>query len=183
MLTQYSPRLGDAISADTDVTNTMAAGNDGSARRCSTWPRAIAWVRKYGPCRLVRSSSSKLSSLRVEQIRAHARRAARVVDERVDGPQRRSRVGGDADALVALREIAAHVVDGGAERAQLVERRAHVRFGAHAAERQRPALFRERAGDAEADAARAAGDERSAFAHASGPKNVRYGSPSASRLT
>ena len=35
LLTQYSPRFGDAISADTDVTNTIEAANDGSARRRS----------------------------------------------------------------------------------------------------------------------------------------------------
>ena len=32
-----------------EVMNTIDAANDGSARRRSICPRAIAWVRKYGP--------------------------------------------------------------------------------------------------------------------------------------
>jgi hypothetical protein len=36
LLTQYSPRLGDAISAETDVMNVIDAANDGSVRWRST---------------------------------------------------------------------------------------------------------------------------------------------------
>ena len=63
LLTQYSPRAIDAISAETDVTNTMAARNAGSLCRRAIMSRAMACVRKYGPCRFVRTTSSKLSSV------------------------------------------------------------------------------------------------------------------------
>ena len=45
LLTQYSPRLGDAANAETDVTNTIAAFWRGS-RSCSVIQRATACVRK-----------------------------------------------------------------------------------------------------------------------------------------
>jgi len=46
------------MSAEADVTNTMAP-----AFVCSTINRATDCVKKYGPCRFVRMTSSKLLSL------------------------------------------------------------------------------------------------------------------------
>ncbi len=48
-VTQYSPRPVDAISAETDVTNTIEAVKSASAALRATMCRAIACVRKYGP--------------------------------------------------------------------------------------------------------------------------------------
>ena len=55
--TQYSPRFVEAVYDEIDVTNTIRP------ERLSTIDRATACVRKYGPWRLVPTTSSKLSSV------------------------------------------------------------------------------------------------------------------------
>ncbi len=61
---QYSPRLTDAVSAEMDVTKMILnpPGSAGAWRFASQW-FATACVRKYGPWRLVRRTSSNDASL------------------------------------------------------------------------------------------------------------------------
>ena len=197
MLTQYSPRFGDAISADTDVMKTMR----GLERRVRAPPLdLIARDRLRQEVRALQVRAQHLFEAllgRLEQIGADTRRAAGVVDERVDGAESFPHAGDQASAIVSSCEVAAHVVHRAALPAQLLEDVLDVGVGADAAERKVPAFARERARDTEADPAGAAGDERrrgstsltrnaltSWSRHArSGPKNVRYGAPSARRLT
>src|SRR5207244_7149915 len=62
----------------------------------------------------------------VEQIRAHARRAARVVDERVDYAVAVAHGVDDPRAVGGLRDVAAEIAHIGAVRAELLDRRLHV---------------------------------------------------------
>ena len=76
-----------------------------------------------------------------------------------------SRTDGDPNPIGPLRQITTQVMHCGAERSQLVEGDTSVGLRAHAPDRKAPAVFGQRPGDTEADAARTAGDERGAFIH------------------
>jgi len=103
----------------------------------------------------------------------------------------------EPSATVRRREVGGHVVHRATELPQFVEDRCDIRLRADAAEHQVPLFLREGARDAETDPARAAGHQRGPFSHdpsaglkacttsgaPAGPKNVRYGAPSARRLT
>jgi hypothetical protein len=111
----------------------------------------------------------------VEQIGSDARRAAGVIDQHVDRAAALPHLIDEADPVLRKCEVGGCIVDLPSVTPQLVEHRGHVCFGAHAAEREVPAIARKRAGDTETDAARAAGHERSpasCSAHGASPPAV-----------
>ena len=160
MLTQYSPRLGDAISADTDVTKTIAARNVG----VGLTPRqhvARQLLREEVRALQIRPHQFLEALLgRLEQIGADARGAAGVVDEGVERAVARPHRVGERCARVAARDVGGDVGHAAAERLQLGDDRCDLGRGPDAAEHQIPSLVRERARNAQSDPARAAGDER-----------------------
>ena len=96
----------------------------------------------------------------VEHVGARARGDARRCSPAGGGGRtRRADRRHQALALVARRDVAHEVAHLAAQRAQLRERLATCAFLAHAAEREVEPFRRERARDAEPDAARAARDE------------------------
>ncbi len=105
---------------------------------------------------------------------------AGVVDERVDAAEARHALGDEPLAIGGDGDVGRAVVDGGAKSGELVDGGSDVGGGPDAADDQLPALGGQRAGDAEADAAGAAGDDGRAWrrrharaADPDGPKNVR----------
>ena len=88
----------------------------------------------------------------------------------MEPPEGRAHGGDEPRAVVARRDVGLDVAHLAALRAQLGEDARDLRLLAHAAQREVEPLGRERAGDAEADAARAARDEGDApHAALSGP--------------
>ena len=164
LLTQYSPRLGEAISADTEVMNTIAARNAGSARRCIDLIARDRLGEEVRPLQVRAEQLLEAVLGRFEQVGAHARRAAGVVDERVDRAERarpRRRCGARSSRL--RRDRRAGSATSAPAAAQLVERRRATSDSGRVPPSARFQPSRgERARDAEADAARAAGDERRA---------------------
>ena len=157
LLTQYSPRAIDAISADTEVTKTMAPANAGSAVLRAAICRASAWVRKYGPCRLMRISSSKLSSL-ASRMSARTRGARpALLTSALTAPYRSATAAASRARSAAAADVGLEIVGAAVERRRA---RGATASAPHAAQRQRPAVGGERPRDAEADASGAAGDER-----------------------
>ena len=199
------------MSADTEVTNTIARWALSSAC-CCTNSRATACVRKYGPCRLVRSDFLEAFLGGREQIGAHAWRAAGVVHERVQRAEVRDDRREQMRAVVRAADVGRPVLGAAAERLRALSRRRRPLHATADRKGERPALARERARDAEADAARAAGHQCDAIVArclvVAGPhprhlylatfgrstmvddlpsdchaKNVKYRSPSAMRFT
>src|SRR5690606_1731103 len=95
----------------------------------------------------------------VEEVTALARADAGVVDEQVEPAELAAHGLDEALAVGGLAHVGRDVEHLGAEGAEGVERLAHLRLGAAAAEGEVEPLARERLGDAEADAAGPAGDE------------------------
>ena len=162
LLTQYSPRCGDAISAETDVTNTIARGSALAGLLLNEQPRD----RLRQKVRALQIGAQHLFEALFgggEQIGSHARRAAGVVHERVQRSEMRD------DRREQLRPVVRRCrCRPASTRRRRPARRArstHVRnlfARAQAAQRERPPVARERACDAQPDAARAAGHERDA---------------------
>ena len=140
--------------------------HDRSAER-GVLPRAVEHVARDRLRQEVRSLQVRAEHLLeavlggLEEIGAHARRAPGVVDERVERAMPRTRLVDDSRS------------SGGFGRCRPRHRRPtlhaclqfpydgrHVRHGPEAAQEQIPAAARQRARDPEADATRAAGDER-----------------------
>ena len=100
---------------------------------------------------------------------------------------------GSRDPGLGTRDSGLGSREGGSSSSgEVVENRRHLGARARAHEDEAPPVARECLRDAQSDAASAAGDERGTGRHAfaprgdadsGGPKNVRYGAPSASRLT
>src|SRR4029450_10687321 len=112
---------------------------------------ATACVRKYGPLRLVATSRSKLSSP-ASRMSARWLGATPALFTSTRRPL----------APLGRRDVGAEVAPLAAQRAQRSEWLAKLRLLAPAAQREVEPFRRERAGHAEPDAARAAGDERDA---------------------
>ena len=161
MLTQYSPRFGDTIVAETDDTNTIATGSSGAACLRSMSNGATTLREEVRALQIRAKHLFEARFGRLQQIRAYARRAAGVVDERVQAAVVRF----DAlDEPVAMprgwRRPPRRRSTSAPSAFKLIHDGLHLGGRAEPRQREVPAACRERARDAEPDAARAARDER-----------------------
>ena len=158
MLTQYSPRAIDTISADTEVTNTIAPVNAGSSLLRGHLARERLG-QEVGTLQVDPQQFLEAVFARVEDVGPHARRTPRVVDESVDGAVALADGCGEAAPVRRTPDISLKVLRHPLE---LIEHATdRIRFS-YPAERQSPAFGRECARDAQADAACAASDQRDA---------------------
>ena len=182
--------LADAVLAAIDRRHLRRHRRDEDDRRRRTAGSARAprdLVARDGLGQEVRSLQVRAEQLveallgRLEQVGADARRPPGVVDERVDARRSvRARASTQPRAIVAARDVGREVVDARRRVARSSSSTPATSASARTPhEREVPAVARERARDAEADAARAAGDERAfrASCGSGGPREEasRYG--------
>ena len=112
LLTQYSPRFSDAISADTEVTKTMRRAEGGVVTApCDH----LARERLRQEVRTLQVGAQQLLEAAlagVEEVGPYSRRAAGVVDEGVKGADALLHLRDEALTIRLAREVCLHVVHG-----------------------------------------------------------------------
>jgi hypothetical protein len=182
LLTQYSPRFTETMSADTEVDEDDGGGEGGIGAAPLELIAGDGLRQEVRPLQVRAQHLVEAVLGGLQEIHARARRPSGVVHERIGHTDRRAQLCDQASAILGLRQIAAEVMDLDAQRAQFAECGRRVRLRPSAAKRKHPPFARQRARDAQADAAGSAGNEDTLHEVAD-PKKVRYGKPSASRFT
>ncbi len=127
--------------------------------------RAAAWVRKYGPRRLMRSTRSKLSGDASRMSFRSFGATPALFTRRSSRPKPRAHRADEPLRRVVVADVGLEVAHLATRAAQLLQRGLHLRRGAHPAHGQIPPLAGQRLRAPEADAPGSSRDQRDAPLH------------------